>query len=193
VSEALKVPLANSLQRVAEGAAGDAVWTQGRGLLCTVLTVHNPWSVTVSPAATARPGTLQPMTVPVAAPPYVAYPIQPGDAGMVVQLGMRLGSLSGAGGGTPDMADNVGNLATGYFLWLGNSNWTTPDPEATVIMDGARQNFLQVGAAGVLLTGANPNLFVDGNLGSANGASGFFTTPTGQTVTVTNGIITNIF
>jgi hypothetical protein len=35
--------------------------------------------------------------------------------------------------------------------------------------------------------------YVDGNLGTSSGASGAFTTPTGQIITVSNGIITNIF
>lgn len=50
-----------------------------------------------------------------------------------------------------------------------------------------------VAPSGVTISGANGNLFVDGNLGSGNGVTGLFTTITGQTVTVTNGIITNIF
>ena len=45
----------------------------------------------------------------------------------------------------------------------------------------------------LLESGIAAYLFVDGNLGAGNGASGSFTTPTGQTVTVTNGIVTNIF
>jgi hypothetical protein len=188
-----KTPLVIGLPTLIQKKINDQDQAGGQNILCTVKTVNNPWNVTVTPACTAEPAILQPLTVPVLAPPYIAYPIQPGDAGIVLQIGMRLGSLSGAGGGTPRLTDTVGNLATGAFLWLGNLNWTTPDPEATVISDGSRQTFLQVGATGLQVTGANPNLFVDGNLGSGNGATGSFTTPTGQTVTVTNGIITNIF
>lgn len=52
---------------------------------------------------------------------------------------------------------------------------------------------IAVNASGVTISGDNGNLYVTGNLGSANGVTGMFTTLTGQTVTVTNGVITNIF
>lgn len=39
----------------------------------------------------------------------------------------------------------------------------------------------------------NGNTFMSGNASISSGASGSFTTPTGDTVTVQNGIITNIF
>jgi len=39
---------------------------------------------------------------------------------------------------------------------------------------------------------ANYNLYVNGSLGTSKGASGSFTTPTGRTVTVVNGIVTSI-
>lgn len=48
-------------------------------------------------------------------------------------------------------------------------------------------------AAGVTVTGENGNLFVEGNLNSGNGVSGSFMTITGQTVEVTNGLVTNIY
>ncbi len=38
-----------------------------------------------------------------------------------------------------------------------------------------------------------PQTVTTGNLLAGNGASGSFTTPTGQTVTVQDGIITNIY
>lgn len=50
-----------------------------------------------------------------------------------------------------------------------------------------------IAPSGVTISGDNGNLFCSGNLGSGNGVTGLFTTLTGQTVTVTNGLITNIF
>lgn len=38
-----------------------------------------------------------------------------------------------------------------------------------------------------------PSVICTGNLSAGNGVTGSFTTPTGQTVTVQNGIVTNIF
>ena len=40
---------------------------------------------------------------------------------------------------------------------------------------------------------AGPDVSTTENLRAGNGASGAFTTPAGQTVTVQDGIITNIF
>lgn len=56
-----------------------------------------------------------------------------------------------------------------------------PKSEPTVIID--------VGTAGVFVTGS---IDVTDNLTVGNGATGTFSTPTGQTVTVQNGIVTNI-
>jgi hypothetical protein len=50
---------------------------------------------------------------------------------------------------------------------------------------------IKIGAAGGV-TIAKGSLFVEGSIGSAVGASGTFTTPTGQVVVVQNGLITSI-
>lgn len=63
----------------------------------------------------------------------------------------------------------------------------------TLIGAAPTQLALQISASGVEILGDNGNLWVEGNLGSGNGVSGMFPTLTGQTVTVTNGVITNIF
>jgi hypothetical protein len=188
-----KTPLVISLPQGATARARDVVAALGRSLPCTVSQVVNPWVVEVTFAVNAAPFVLQPTLVPVNSSPYVALPIQVGDQGVLWQVGTRLGALSGLGAGTPNLTDTPANLATGLFQWLGNASWTTPDPQAVVMRDPTSSCFLQVSPIGAKVTGPNANLFVDGNLGAGNGASGSFTTPTGQTVVVTNGIITNIF
>lgn len=130
---AQKTPLAQSLHRLGAAKAGDAVQLTGKSLPCTVKTVINPWVVEVSFAVNSAPWTLQPVRMPVLAPPYIAYPIQVGDAGRAVASDYREGSLTGLGSGTPNLTDKPANLSCLGFVWLGNTSWATPDPNAVVI------------------------------------------------------------
>jgi hypothetical protein len=130
-----KTPLAQSLNVFAAGKAADALQKLGKGLPCKVKTVISPWIVTVNFALDATPWSLQPVTIPVAAPPYIAYPIQVGDAGEVISSDLRLGQITGLGAGTPKLTDTPANLSNLAFLWLGNTAWTTLDPEAVVIWE----------------------------------------------------------
>lgn len=57
------------------------------------------------------------------------------------------------------------------------------------VLNGTPTQYLAF-LAGITL--ASPVVSTTGNLSAGTGASGVFTTPTGQTVTVQNGIITNI-
>lgn len=57
--------------------------------------------------------------------------------------------------------------------------------------DGAVK--LSILPTGIVIGGTNGNLDVSGNLSAGNGITSSFTTPTGQVVTVQNGIITNIY
>lgn len=52
-------------------------------------------------------------------------------------------------------------------------------------------NYIRVSGGSVTLNSSN--VYATANLGAANGATGSFTTPMGQTVTVRNGLITNIY
>ena len=77
-------------------------------------------------------------------------------------------------------------------------SWRRFDPSDgiyVITLIGAAPSSVSVtlSESGIVIGGTNGNLFVAGNLGAGNGVSGSFTTPTGQTVTVTNGIITNIY
>lgn len=127
-----KTPLALSLHRLGEAKSQDRQQLVGKSLPCRVKAVVSPWIVTVEFAVASQPYTLQPVTVPVLAPPYVAYPIQVGDAGRFISSDHREGALSGLGAGVPSLNDVPGNLSCGGFVWLGNTAWTTPDPDAVV-------------------------------------------------------------
>lgn len=128
-----KTPLAQSLSRAMGGKARDQVEQLGKVLPCTVSEVVSPWVVVLN-LEVSYEGPLPRLTVPVLAPPYVAYPIQVGDAGLFLSSDLRLGQLTGiGGGGTPGLYDTPGNLSAGGFLWLGKAAWTTLDPEAVVV------------------------------------------------------------
>lgn len=132
----LKTPLQKSLIRGEAARAQDALASLGQSLPCTVVTVVSPWIVTINfEVQTGQPWTLPQMTVPVLAPPYVAYPIQPGDAGVALAASARLGGLSGLGTGAPSLQDAPGNLSCLGFVWLGKVDQTTIDPDAVVTMN----------------------------------------------------------
>jgi hypothetical protein len=188
---ALKTPLQQTLAKAIAAGAQDKVQALGYGMPVTVTAIRSPWIVTVTPAADTTPWTIQPIELPVAVPPYIALPIQIGDAGVMIPVGVRLGGLSGLGAGTPKLTDVVGNLATHVFMWLGKTSYVTPDPQAVCLLEPTGNCQLLAGPTGVKIQGANGNLDVTGNVTAGNGWSGTFTTPTGQVVTVVAGIITN--
>lgn len=135
-SNSQKTPLSQALPKIAQGGGRDAAQSLGKTLPCTVYEVTSPWIVTVNfEVQSGQPWTLPKVKVPVLAPPYVAYPIQVGDAGLFLSADVRLGQLSGLGGGTPALTDTVANLSAGAFIWLGNTDQTTIDDEAVVVWD----------------------------------------------------------
>jgi hypothetical protein len=194
----LKLPLASSLQALAKARASDQVFLQGRKYPCTVKEVVSPGIVTVNFEVNSHPFTLPQPTVPVVGSEYARLPIRVGDKGMCIAADVRLGGVTGLGTGVPDLTP-PGNLSGLAFIWLGNTDWATEDDEGNVI-DPESVSFystlacvFSVGPSGIYVSGSNGNLYVEGSLGAGNGATGMFTTGTGQTVMVQNGLITNIY
>lgn len=129
-----KTPFVQSMNRFAEGKALDAIHAQGFSLPCKVTAVVSPGIVTVAFAVDAGEATLQPVTIPILAPPYFTLPIQVGDAGITVATNVRTGQLSGQGGGTQKLWSRPANLSPLHFIWLGTTGLTTIDPDAVVTM-----------------------------------------------------------
>lgn len=125
-----KTPLAQSLQKLTRAKAQDAISALGKGLPCTVSQVIGPGIVVVNFAVNAVPASLPQMTVPVSKPPFIKYPIQVGDIGVVLSADVRTGGLTGLGLGTPNLSDTVGNLSALTFFWLGSSSEEFLDPDA---------------------------------------------------------------
>ena len=128
-----KTPLALSLNKFARAKAQDATWGLGKGLPCTVAAVVNPGIVTVNFEVATSPFTLPQITMPVAKPPYIQYPIQVGDKGVAFSADVRTGAMSGLGSGVPSLQDTVGNLSAMTFVWLGHVDETFLDPDAMAV------------------------------------------------------------
>lgn len=130
MSNAIKTPLAQSLNAISAVKANNAVEALGKGLPCTVVDVVGPGIVTVNFEVEASPAPLPQVTMPVNKPKYLKYPIQVGDIGVALSADLRTGGLTGLGAGTPNINNTVGNLSAMTFFWLGNVNESFIDNEA---------------------------------------------------------------
>jgi len=191
-----KLPLARSLNQIAETAARAAISQLGRALPCSVVAVMGS-IVTVKFEVTSVQSLPQ-VTVPMFGPEYIRYPTQVGDKGVVLPIDVYLGGISGLGGGVATMAI-PGNLSSLIFFPVASTQWSpTDDPDAVVVYgptgvilrDQGSVCTLTLRPSGVTIDGS---LWVTGNVSVGTGATGSFTTPTGQVVTVQDGIVTNIF
>lgn len=126
----LKTPLAASLNSLAQRRALDAIQLTGKALPCSVVSVSGA-IVTVKFEVTST-FTLPQIAVPLFGPVYIRYPIQGGDKGMVIAADARLGGMSGLGGGTADLSA-PGNLSALVFLPIGNTDWSSVDPNSVNI------------------------------------------------------------
>lgn len=125
-----KTPLARSLSDFTQSKISDANQILGKSLPATV--VSKTGSIVTVKFEINSIFTLPQVTVPLFGPEYIRYPLQPGDAGVLLAVDARLGGLSGLGGGTASL-DNPGNLTALVFLPFGNTAWEAVDPNAVVI------------------------------------------------------------
>jgi hypothetical protein len=78
--------------------------------------------------------TLPQVTVPAAVFEYVRIPIQIGDKGIVIPASVRLGYISGLGGGTPPELVTPANLSSLLFMPVSSKNWSaSEDPNKLVL------------------------------------------------------------
>jgi hypothetical protein len=204
-SNAQKTPLARSLNDFAAGRAQNAIQRLGKVLPCSVVKVAGA-IVTVKFEVREAPFTLPHATMPVFGPEYIRYPIQVGDKGMAVAADAYLGEMSGLGVGSADLSQRA-NLSQLVFLPHGHAKWFPVDGNA-VVLYGPNGVVLrdQFGSCTLTLTPHSidvvaptevkldsPNVIATENLSVGNGASGVFTSATGQVITVQDGIVTNIY
>lgn len=127
----LKTPFTQAMTVFAQGKVGDGQQLQSKTLPCTVSAVVTPGIVTVNFEVQSI-FTIPNMTVPVLKPPYMTYPIQPGDKGLFLSADVLTGGLSGLGAGAANLS-MPGNLSAGHFIWLGTTDETTSDPDAVIL------------------------------------------------------------
>ena len=127
---AQKTPFAQSINKFARAKAQDAVAMLGKGLPCTVFSVDGPGIVTVNFEVATSPAPLPRVQMPINKNPYINFPIKKGDIGVALSADVRLGGLTGLGGGTPNLQDTAGNLAAMSFFWLGKAGEAALDPDA---------------------------------------------------------------
>ena len=103
---------------------------------------------------------------------------EPGDVGVAVFASRDLSKVIATGAAANPGSARYWDWADGLYL-------------GTVLAANAPTQYMQFFGGAITL--AAPAVNVQGNLNVSTGATGSFTTPTGQTVDVTNGIVTNIY
>lgn len=183
-----KVPFPVALQQVMNNTADSHLQALGQAYPCHVTAVNGA-IVTVNFDLSAPGANYPPVTCPVATSKYVRVPIQIGDKGVCMPANARLGGVTGLGTGLAPVAlpSNLGALV---FVPLGNIDWEAVAINALFLRDADESVSVTIASGAVNVDG---NMTVSGNLSAGNGITCSFTTVTGQTVTVQNGIVTNIF
>lgn len=209
MSLAQKLPLQRTLPKAIHEQVNDAFQRTGQALPASVVSVVGAIMTVKFEVNSAF--TLPKVTIPLFGPEYIRYPIQPGCKGLVVPCDARLAGMSGIGGGVSDLSQPA-NLTALVFLPIGNTGWFHTDPNAVTIYgpngvvirsqdDVTNATYLPTNITvvtpnGIVTTAQEyviGSMNVSENITVGNGASGTFTTPQGQTVTVQDGIVTNIF
>ena len=199
-----KTPLINSLNVFSDGKINAANAMLGKSLPCSVVSVSGAM-ITVKFEVTTN-YSLPQVTVPLAGAEYIRYPIQVGDKGFVTTADASLSAMSGQGGavGTVNMVLQ-GNLSALVFVAFGNTDWVIVDPTSvTIYANKNLQTTLAINPTSIKMnapkgvhinaqTNITGSVQVSGNVIVGNGASGTFTSIDGFSITVQDGIITNIY
>ena len=196
----IKTPIWKSLHNLAAATVKDTLSMAGKTFPCHVVEVVSSGIVIVNLDLVSAPFTIPQLKIPILGSQYLRYPINQGDKGLAIAADAYLGSQSSLGGGTPLIGLQPMNLAALSFLWLGSADWSPPDDSQAVVLYGPNGVVTRdtessaVSSVGVGTVNHDaPVVQTTGNVVSGTGATGMFTTFTGQTVTVQDGIITNIY
>jgi hypothetical protein len=199
-----KTPLNNSLNIFADGKIDAANAMNGKSLPCSVVSVKGAMITVKFELKTDTTYTLPQVTVPLAGAEYIRYPIKEGDKGFVTSASASLSAMSGQGDNASSLVLQ-GNLSALVFIPFGNVYWVNVDPTSVTIY--ANKNLETTFALnptsikmkapkGVHIeaqTNINGSLQVSDNVIVGNGASGTFTSVDGFSITVQDGIVTNIY
>lgn len=127
----IKTPVGDSLNRVAQQRATDALIQTGRELPCHVVVVSGQL-VTVS-FDVLTDQTLPNVTIPIATSLYDWLPVKVGDRGITRAADTDISAVSGQGTGTARLDQRPGNLSALVFAPIANATWTVPDPTQRVV------------------------------------------------------------
>lgn len=203
-----------AVYRTAVASALAAVWTALPGIIEAYDPSHQ--TATVQPAVqgqvTAPDGTVTLLSLPVITDVPImfssgggvtlTFPVTKGDECLIVFASRGIDAWHALGGVQQPTAARKHNLSDAFAIVGIRSvpNTLSPAPSTTAAQlrsdDGSV--FVEVNKLGGIklvapLTTVVGELVTTENVVVGNGASGSFTTPTGQTVTVQDGIVTNIF
>ncbi|UGC97732.1 puncturing protein [Pantoea phage PdC23] len=125
-----KLNFNKSMNNFAEQKIGDASQIAGRPLPAVVV-AQSGNMITVSVSINSD-FTIPELTVPIFGPEYVRYPMQPGDKGMLLNMGIYIGGMSGQGGGVANL--NIPqNLSALVYLPISNTEWASVDPDVVTV------------------------------------------------------------
>lgn len=128
----LKTPPGPALGRIARQQVGVAFAKSGQSLPCSVVAVRGQ-IVTVKFELQSGSNPLPPkVTCPIAGAEYLRMPTQIGDKGLVISADAYLGGMSGLGGGVASLTPRA-NLSSLVFVPIGNTGFSTVDPNAVTI------------------------------------------------------------
>lgn len=189
-----KTPLSRTLPQFVSATAIDQIVASGQGYPGEVTAVAG--SIVTVDFLVANVNTPNGIQMPVASPEYVRWPIQVNDLGVAIPMSVYIGCVSGLGGKNTNYP--VGNLAALVWLPTGNVDFSAVDPNAltlygpngVVVRDSGSNSTMTLTPPHVIFQSAAVS--TTGNFAAGNGWNGTFTTPTGQTVTVQDGIIVNV-
>jgi len=170
MSNSQKVNFQQSLNQAAINRAADAIQLLGKALPASVVSINGAIVTVKFEVLTERPKyNLPHVTIPLFGSEYVRLPIHAGCKGIVLPADAFIGNMSGLGIGTPDLTQPA-NLSALVFLPIGNSGWSTVDPNAVtvygpngvVMRDSANQSSVVVLPGSVMITGRDSITMITG-------------------------------
>lgn len=136
----------------------------------------------------------------------LSFPIKAGDLGWIIASDRDISLYLQTNAATGPNTNRLHSFEDGLFIPDKARQWTLADEDAENVvlqtLDGTDK--ITLGPASVKVqhhalieldapqTNVSGNLTVDGNTDSGDGITCTFTTPTGQVVTVQNGLVTNL-
>lgn len=144
-----KLPMARSLNRVAEQQASNAIQLLGKALPAEVVSVAG--SIVTVKFLVQSSYNLNQVTVPVAGSEYIRLPIQVGSLGVVFPADAFLGGVTGLGSGVASLTMPA-NLSSLVYFPLGNKNFSATDDPRKLVLYGPDGAVLRTADSSVKLT-----------------------------------------